>query len=158
MRAVAKRLRRHLELDEVCAGVLARSDASRLPVHRLLHNGKGAIRYSDLPSQDQKELWTWLAGCHWQCRHVLGYTALRSESGSSWQCVKDSRRSLVLRGPDDSWIAQAQQETQGPRRAVTTARTLVSYALLVLAAVPMLVLKCSLLMHCLRQCKRVDAV
>jgi hypothetical protein len=41
---------------------------------------------------------------------------------------------------------------------VTTARTLVSYALLVLAAVPMLVLKCSLLMHCLRQCKRVDAV
>jgi hypothetical protein len=119
---------------------------------------KGAIRDSDLPSQDQTELWTWLAGCHWQCRHVLGYTALRSESGSSWQCVKDSRRSLVLRGPDDSWIAQAQQETQGPRRAVTTARTLVSYALLVLAAVPMLVLKCSLLMHCLRQCKRVDAV
>ncbi len=119
---------------------------------------KGAVRYSDLPSQDQKELWMWLAGCHWQCRHVLGYTALRSESGSSWQCVKDSRRSLVLRGPDDSWIAQAQQETQGPRRAVTTARTLVSYALLVLAAVPMLVLKCSLLMHCLRQCKRVDAV
>jgi hypothetical protein len=119
----------------------------------------GAVRRADLPQQTEEDrTWTWLAGCHWQCRHVLGYTALRSESGSSWQCVKDSRRSLVLRGPDDSWIAQAQQETQGPRRAVTTARTLVSYALLVLAAVPMLVLKCSLLMHCLRQCKRVDAV
>jgi hypothetical protein len=120
----------------------------------------GAVRFADLPTQvDEDRTWTWLAGCHWQCRHVLGYTALRSESGQSWMCVQDRRRSLILQGPDDSWLAQAPPaESRGAARAVSAARGALSYAALVLVAVPLLLLKCSLLVHCVRQCKRVEAM
>jgi hypothetical protein len=123
----------------------------------------GAVRLADLPQETEEDkTWTWLAGCHWQCRHVLGYTALRSESGKSWLCVQDRRRSLILQGPDDSWVAQAQPQGQpqargAARTSAQTARTLLSYSMLVVAAVPLLLLKCSLLVHCIRQCKRLEA-
>jgi hypothetical protein len=52
----------------------------------------GAVRHEDLPQPaDQDKTWSWIAGCHWQCRHVLAYdktppevfiyTPLRSEHG-----------------------------------------------------------------------------
>ena len=120
----------------------------------------GAVRSADLPQQAEEDrTWSWLAGCNWQCKHVLGFTALRSESGLSWLCVKDSRRSLILQGPDDSWLARAPPAAaRGAARAVSAARGAISYAALVLVAVPLLLLKCSLLVHCVRQCKRVDSL
>jgi hypothetical protein len=120
----------------------------------------GAVRSADLPQQAEEDrTWSWLAGCHWQCKHVLGFTALRSETGQSWLCVEDRRRSLIMQGPDDSWLAQAPPAAaRGAARAVSAARGAISYAALVLVAVPLLLLKCSLLVHCVRQCKRVDAL
>lgn len=120
----------------------------------------GAVSRADLPDEAEKdESWTWVAGCHWQCRHVLGYTALRSESGRSWTCVENRRRSLILQGPDDSWVAQAQPQAQQQqaRTSAQLARTVLSYSLLAVVAVPVLLLKCSLLVHCVRQCKRLEA-
>ena len=119
----------------------------------------GAVRSADLPQEAEEDIkWSWLAGCHWQCKHVLGFTALRSESGQSWLCVEDRRRSLIMQGPDDSWLARAPPAAaRGAARAVSAARGAISYAALVLVAVPLLLLKCSLLVHCARQCKRVEA-
>ena len=120
----------------------------------------GAVRSADLPQQAEEDIkWSWLAGCHWQCKHVLGFTAVRSETGQSWLCVEDRRRSLIMQGPDDSWLARAPPAAaRGAARAVSAARGAISYAALVLVAVPLLLLKCSLLVHCVRQCKRVEAI
>jgi hypothetical protein len=124
----------------------------------------GAVRRQDLPDATQSSRWFWVAGCHWQCRQVLGFTALRSESGQSWMCEQDRRRTLILQGPDTSWVAAAQQQSASARDNVVgrasvrtsakPARTLLAYALLALAAVPVLTLQCSLLVHCVRRCKR----
>jgi hypothetical protein len=51
-------------------------------------------------------------------------------------CMQDSSRSLILHGPDYSWVAQ---EARGsPRTSSQTAHTLLSYSLLVVTAVPLL--------------------
>ena len=115
-----------------------------------------AVPQADLPLlQDLGTKWTWIAGCHWQCRHVAGFTALRSATGSSWTCEQDRRRSLILQGPQDSWAAQS-PPTGVARGSAKPARTLLSYAALAAVAVPLLLLKCSLLVHCVRRCKRAD--
>jgi hypothetical protein len=63
------------------------------------------------------------------------------------------------RSTDDSWLAQAPPAAaRGAARAVSAARGAFSYAAFVLVAVPLLLLKCSLLVHCVRQCKRVEAI
>lgn len=125
----------------------------------------GAVRSQDLPDATQSSRWSWVSGCHWQCRQALGFTALRSETGQSWMCVDNNRRAKFLQGPDTSWVAAAQEpgavsgEGNTPGRAAARtsakpARTLLAYVLLVLAAVPVLTLQCSLLVHCVRRCKR----
>ena len=125
----------------------------------------GAKSYSDLPqAADEGKTWVWISGCHWQCRNVLDYdktppevsiyTPLRSENGNSWMCVQDRRRSLLLKGTDDSWITTRPLEAGALKTRTETVPARTSYALLILVAVPLLALKVSLLVHCLRRCKR----
>lgn len=118
-----------------------------------------AVPQAQLPLlQDIGTSWTWLAGCHWQCRYALGFTPLRSESGKHWTCEKAKRRSLFLEAADDSWVADTRQElTASPGASKHTsakpARRFLSYTLLFVAVAPVLLLKGTLLVHCLRRCK-----
>ena len=143
----------------------------------------GAVGQADLPqAAEEDKTWTWTTGCRWECRHVIDYektppavyiySPLRTETGNSWMCVQENHRSLLLSGPDDSWIATGQVHAGGGaasrRSAVpsalqtsepldaTPARSLLVSALLALVAVPVLALKCSLLGHCLWRCKRAS--
>jgi hypothetical protein len=115
-----------------------------------------AVSQQQLPlAQDLGRTWSWLAGCHWQCRHAQGFTAVRAESGRHWTCVQDTRRRLMLQGSQDSWVTQTAPADIGlpARTSAQPARSLLAYALFVLAATPVLLLQCSLLVHCMKRCR-----
>jgi len=112
------------------------------------------VKQSDLPLQsDFPTSAMWLAGCHWQCKHVLGWTAMRLESSTAWTCVRDTRRNLILEGTNDAWIDSSQHSSLGSQ----STHSLIYYLVVLLVGIPLLMLKLSLLVQCVMQCKRVDA-
>ena len=118
----------------------------------------GRVKQSDLPLQsDFPTSAMWLAGCHWQCKHVLGWTAMRLESSTAWTCVRDTRRNLILEGTNDAWIDSSQHSSLGSQSMSQSTHSLIYYLVVLLVGIPLLMLKLSLLVQCVRQCKRVDA-
>jgi hypothetical protein len=79
---------------------------------------------------------------------------MRTVSGNAWNCVQDRRRNLILAGENDDWILNKQETAASVGFA---AHPLISYFVLLVVGMPLLILKLSLLVHCVRQCKRVDA-
>jgi hypothetical protein len=145
----------------------------------------GAVAQAELPlRQFLGATWQWVAGCRWQCLHLLGYNALRAESGDHWVCEAATRRRLILEGADDSWIAEpvagpVAEQSAGPgaepsagRRSMAQPaaerpapppppaapprpeRRVLAWAVAVFAAVPLLLLKCALLAHCVSACRK----
>ena len=143
---------------------------------------RGAVSQADLPlAHSLGSSWQWLGGCRWECLNVAGYTALRAENGDYWVCEPATRRSLILQGPDDSWTLAADASgaaggaeaaeaavaeaavaaaPAGRRRMTVEAapapapRRGLAWALLAAVAVPLLLLKCALTLHCLRACRK----
>ena len=123
----------------------------------------GAVSQAELPLQQfLGTTWQWVAGCRWQCLQLAGYTALRAESGDHWVCEAEARRRLILEGADDSWIAgsnaarrrlAAAAERPPPAASLPATPAPVSaltWAVAVIVAAPLLLLKCALLAHCVR--------
>jgi hypothetical protein len=109
----------------------------------------GHVRLQDLPLPAELDIrWEWFYGCQWRCLHAAGYWELRADSGMYWECASTKQHNIMLRGIDMSWAAGTQSNTTpstGLRREAAAENSTLLRTVLVLIAVPVIVLVCTVL-------------
>jgi hypothetical protein len=85
--------------------------------------------------------------------HAAGFWELRADSGLYWECASTKQHTIMLRGIDMSWAAGTESNTTpttpptptGLRREAAAENSMLLRTVLVLIAVPVLVLVCTVL-------------
>ena len=114
----------------------------------------GHLSLRDLPLPAELHIkWQWFYGCQWRCMHAAGFWELRADSGLYWECASTKQHTIMLRGIDMSWAAGTESNTTpttpptptGLRREAAAENSTLLRTVLVLIAVPVLVLVCTVL-------------